>query len=102
VSKQRTPDPDAPFPVEFRSFIGPIRAIKVTPAQWRGETCIIGKDCSETRTQLHNVGSLCNKASAPGSLEYLRTAYAHMDCLRPEERWVPAHSRCQPTAAPTW
>lgn len=86
--------------VEFRPFNGPIRQVRVTGDQWDGRACVISTDCSGTR--LDYVGHLYDTTAAPGSLEYSRLAYAHPECLRPEERWQPAHSRCQPTATPAW
>ena len=87
--------PTAPIVVEFRPISGPFRQITVTPEQWRGEVCVVGRDCSG---QLRVVGDLCNRAEAPGSLGYLGGAWAHLDCLRPVERQLPSLSRCQPSA----
>ncbi|MGA5819750.1 hypothetical protein ACPC54_18055 [Kitasatospora sp. NPDC094028] len=66
----------------------------MTLAQWRAEVCVVGTDCSG---RLDYVGDLYNATVVPSDPWYRRAAYAHIDCLRPEERYVPAHSRCQPT-----
>ncbi|WP_369183343.1 hypothetical protein [Streptomyces sp. Y1] len=78
------PTPAPKTAVELRLTHGPTRTMRVTEAQWEGRACIVGTNC--TGDQLENVGDLCDTSTAPGSLGYLRSAYAHPECRGLVER----------------
>ncbi|MFB7908093.1 hypothetical protein ACFC1T_16810 [Kitasatospora sp. NPDC056076] len=92
------PFPPGPIQVEFRPTHGPFLTITVSPEQWWGEACILGTDCASGGPLVH-VGFLYNMAAIPGTIEYSHGADAHADCLRPENRRMPAHSHCNPAGA---